>query len=678
MVSVTMRQLLTACMALLPLAVGGQAPRAASAPPARPPGATVPLPPFAEFELGNGLRVLVVSREQEAMLSMRLSVLAGSLYDPAGESGMAELLAGVLSTGSLRATAGPDFLTVEASVPSADRELGFSRMADALLRPTFALEAVEGVRAQTLSALARARGRADAIAGRLFARAVYGDHPYGRRPDDASVRAITREDLVEFHSARLRPTQALLVLAGAIDSAEAFRLAEQSFGAWSGRGAAPPLARPAPQRARTAIVLVHLPGAVQSRIVVGNTTWMPTDTRGYALVVANHLLGGANDARLPRMLRAERGWATEVSSALSRVRGIGTFTATAEAPTAVTDSVLVEMLRQIRRIGSEPMPAGEFGGQRQALLGRFARQVETAEGGAAEVAEARLLGLAADYVQTYRQRVAAVTPEQVQAAARSGMRPDAAVVVVVGDGPALHERLARIAPVQVVDVDGVPIGEGGAVASAKPVSMNRQLLQAGTDSFTVLVQGQPFGFQFMALTRTLDGWEYLERSSLGPIIQQTTTVRFSPMLAMWSTEQRGRFQGNELRLDVRYDAGMAHGEGLTPGNGGMRSVRYADVTVPEGTIDDNMLVGLLPYFTWSLGATVPVSVFASGRGVVESRTFRVVTEEALTIPLGTFQAYRIAYEGGEAPGTYWVEVTAPHRVLKFGPQGVPLEFVRAR
>ena len=675
-------------------------PTAAPAPAQRPP-APLPMreqqfPPFAEFELGNGMRVIVVPSEKQPVLSMRLSVLAGSLYDPAGKSGMADFVAGLLTKGagsrdaeafaeaiervggSITAVAGPDFLTIEASVLANDRALAFSLLADALLRPTFPRDEVELLRTQTLSGLALARSQPDAIAGRIFARTVYGEHPYGRRADEASVRAITRGDLLEFHAARVRPTQALLVLAGAIDSAEALRLAEQSFGAWSGRGAAPPLARPAPQRARTEIVLVHRPGSVQSNIIVGNTTWMPTDTRGYALAVANQILGGASDARLFQILREERGWTYGAYSDIARARGMGTFTATAEVRTEVTDSALVEMLRQIRRVGSEPVGAAEFERQRQTMVGRFPLQVETAGQVAAQVANARLLGLATDYVQTYRQRIAAVTPEQAQSAARSGMRPDAALIVVVGDGPALRERLARIAPVTMVDVDGAPMVESAAVTAAMPLLIDRERLQAGTDSFTVLVQGQPFGFQFMALTRTLDGWEFYERSSLGPIIQQTTTVRFSPALEMWSTEQRGRFQGNELRLDVNYTDGKARGEGVTPGGGGMQNVRYANVTIPAGAIDDNLLVGLLPYFQWTLGATIPVSVFASGKGVVETRAFRVVTEEELTIPLGTFQAYRIAYEGGEAPGTYWVEVAAPHRVLKFGPQAVPLEFVRVR
>jgi hypothetical protein len=95
-------------------------------------------------------------------------------------------------------------------------------------------------------------------------------------------------------------------------------------------------------------------------------------------------------------------------------------------------------------------------------------------------------------------------------------------------------------------------------------------------------------------------------------------------------------------------------------------------------VDDNVLVGLLPFFKWQAGATIQVGVFSSGRGVVERRTLRVEGEESVTVPLGTFAAFRVSYSGGESGGTYWIEAAAPHRVLKFGPSGVPVEFVRVR
>lgn len=708
-----MRALMISLLAALPMVATAQQSTRPSPQPTRPaaqspqtpqrqqPPAPLPLtpaqfPPFVEFELENGLRVVLVQSTKQPLLSMQLSVLGGTLYDPAGKSGVADMVSGLLTKGAgnrsaneiaaaiervggnISATAGPDVLSVSASVLLDDRELAFELLADAILRPNFPAEEVELLRTQTLSALALAKSQPDAIAGRIFAKGLYGDHPYARRADEASVRTITRDDLVQFHATRARPAQGLLVLAGAIDSTEAHRLVTRHFSAWTGRPATPPPARPAPQRMRTEIILVHRPGSVQSNILVGNTTWLPTDARGHAMDLANQILGGASDARLFTILREEKGWTYGAYSDVSEVRGVGSFTASAEVRTDVTDSALVELLRQVRRMGNEPVPQVEFERQQQTLTGRFPLQIETAQQVAGQVARARLLGLPNDYVQTYRQRLAALTPAQVQAAARAGMRSDAALIVVVGDGLALRERLSAIAPVTLVDVDGQPMAAEAMDAKPIPLALNPSSLRPSSDSFAVLVQGQNFGFQTTSLERTATGWTFSERSVLGPIIQQQTTVQFSNAMTMLRTEQSGKVQGNDLRILVQYADGKASAEGMTPGQAGMQPVNYKDVAVPTGTVDDNLVVGLLPFFAWAEGATIELSVFASGRGVVERRTLRVEGVEVLNLPLGTFSAFRVSYAGGEAPGTYWIEQAASHRVLKFGPAGVPVEFVRAK
>lgn len=691
-----MTSLTLAAAALLVAAPAGAVAQAPTRAPAPLPLQPAAFPPFTDTTLTNGLRVVVVQKAEHPVLSLSLAVPAGSYFDPAGKSGLAELAAGLLTKGAgsrsaeeiaaaiegvggtLTASAGSDFLAIDAAVLLDDRQLAFDLLADVALRPSFAASELELLRTQTLSALALERSQPAAIASRTFARALYGEHPYGRRPEEASVRSITRDDLVAFHAAHVRPAGALVVVAGALDPLEALALAQSAFGGWEGRAPTPPAPRPAPQRARSEILLVHRPGSVQSNIVVGNTTWMPTDTRGYALTVANQVLGGSADSRLFTVLREQKGWTYGAYSGVTRSRQMGSFSATAEVRTEVTDSSLVELLRQMRDVAEGGVTPEELERQKLTLTGRFPLMVQTAAQVASQVANARLLGLPNDYVQTYRQRIAGVTMEQVRAAARAGMRADAALIVVVGDGTKLAEPLGAIAPVTMVDIDGRTIAAGDLEVREVALDLDLGRLRATSDSFTVLVQGNPFGFQVASLGRDGDGWSYREQSSLGPIIQQQTTVRMGPDASMRSVAQTGRFQGNEMKLDVTYGAGTVSGEGVTPGAQGMQPVRYADVAAPAGTVDDNALAALLPYFRWAPDSRFTVNVFASGKGVLEQRTLRVVGQESLTVPAGTFTAYRVEYTGGDAPGTYWIEAAVPHRVLKFGPAGAPLEFVRAR
>lgn len=686
----------TLAFAALPVLAGEAAAQFPTRPPAPLPLEPAQFPPFVDSVLTNGLRVIVVQNAKQPVLSLTLAMPAGAVNDPAGKSGVASMAATLLTKGagertadelaetiegvggSLFSGAGADFLSINTAVLNGDRELAFSLLSDVALRPTFPASEVELLRTQTLSGLALEKSQPSAIAARAFAKALYGDHPYGRREDEGSVRAITRDDLVSFHRTYVKPSAAVLVIAGDIEASEAIQLTEKAFGGWTGRAAAPPVARPAPQRARTAILLVHRPGSVQSNLVVGNTTWMPTDQRGFALSVANQMLGGASDSRLFQILRETKGWTYGAYSNVATNRMLGSFSATAEVRNEVTDSALVELLSQMRRIGNEPPPAEEFERAKQTLVGRFPLQVESAAQVASQVANARLLGLPVDYVQTYRQRLSAVTPSQVLSAARSGIRADAALVVVVGDATQIGPKLTPIAPVTMIDVDGQPVAAADLNRPATGVELDVARFATSSDSFAINIQGQALGSQVNTFTRSADGWTSTERTLLGPVGEQNSEVHLGPTGEMRSVKLQGRIQGQDVRLDVTFTNGKATGSGVSPSQTGPKPVSFTDVDVPAGVLDDNAVQPLLPYFKWAPGARFDFNVFASGKGLLEPRTLKVEGEEAVTVPLGTFPAYRVSYTGGEAPGTYWIEVAPPHRVLKFGPAAIPLEFVRVR
>ena len=667
-------------------------------PPAAMPIQPAQFPPFAEATLPNGLRLLVVTNRKQPVLSLTLSIPAGGVYDPATRVGLSEMMAGLLTKGagsrsadqiaaaiegvggSIGASAGSDYMTVNASVLAADKQLAFDLLADVVMRPTFPETEVELLRKQTLSSLALAKSQPASIASRFFAKGLYGEHPYGRSADEASVGAITRDELVAFHGQRVRPGQALLVIAGAIDAAEARQMTEAAFGAWGGATVAAVAPRPAPQRMKSEILLVHRPGSVQANLVVGNTTWPPTDTRGYALTLANQVLGGAADARLFSILREEKGWTYGAYSNVSRRKQLGSFTATAEVRNAVADSALTELLAQMRKMGTTPVPTAEFEQQKQALVGQFPLTIETADAVASQVANARLLGLPTDYVQTYRQRLAAVTPAQAMAAAKAAIRADAAYIVVVGDAVVLGPKLTGIAPVAIVDVEGKPLTAADLEVKTGKLAIDPARLVPAADSFAILVQGNEFGFQTTQLAREGDGWVYTERAQIASFVQQNAEVRFGADLALRGLLQSGQIQGQPVKLSVTVANGKASGEGNTPGPQGMTPVKYADVAIPAGIVEESLASVIMPLFTWGPKAKHTFAVFEASEGTVQSRTLEVVGEGTVTLRSGgdPIAAYQVQSTGGQAPGTFWIEKAAPHRVLKFGPVGQPLEFVRVK
>lgn len=679
---------LIAAAALVAAPVGAQ--QFPSTPPAPLPIAAAQFPPFAEATLPNGIRLLVVPNHRLPALSMSLSFAAGDRYDPPGKAGTAGLVAGLLTKGagtrtadqvaeaiesvggSLSGGSGPDFLTLEANVLSENAKLAFELLADAVIRPAFDAGEVELARTQALSGLQLAQSQPGSIASRTFARELYGRHPYAVSATPASVKGITRDDVVAFQSQRLRPSGALLVLAGDITLDRARDLAQAAFAGWSGSPPPPAAVPVAPARTGAEIVLVHRPGSVQSNILVGNLTWAPSDQRSYAATIANMVLGGGSDARLFMILREQKGWTYGAYSSFTRRKDTGYFSASAEVRTEVTDSSVAEILAQLRRMTTEAIPSAEFDAAKSSLVGRFPLQVETSAQVAGQVSSARRLGLPADYVQTYRQRLAAVTPAMALDAARAGIQPGRALIVVVGDGAKLYEKLQAIAPVRLVAPDGSPIGPGSLATSAPPPDLALDRLAAGADSFVVYAQGNPLGYQRSALQRVDSRWRYTEDLALGAMVQQHTEMVFDAGGAPVSMEQTGRMQGQDVTASLRYAAGRVTGSITTPSATGTKT-SSVDAEAAPGTIDSQMLLPMLRTFRWTAGATFNVRVFESARGETTPVTLAADGDEVADVPAGRIPAWKVTMTDGAQSIAYWVEKAAPYRVVKFAPGGVPIE-----
>src|SRR5438876_2253797 len=310
--------------------------------PTRPPAPSrlrpVRFPPFREVALPNGMTLLLVENHEQPALSVSLSFRAGTVYDPAGKEGVAAIVAKLITKGtttrdaeqiaaaiegvggSIGASAGDDFLTVSADVLSDHADLAFTLLGDVTQRATFPDQELYLARTRFLSALEVELSQADNVAARAFQKEIYGRNPYGRNTSGGSYRAITRNDVVAFAGRRLRPGGSLLVVAGDITLPRARELATQAFGSWRGAAAPAPVFPAAPAKRGTDILLVNRPGSVQSNIVIGNTTFLPTDTGYYAARIATHVLGGGSDSRLFMILREQKSWTYGSYAALRRNR----------------------------------------------------------------------------------------------------------------------------------------------------------------------------------------------------------------------------------------------------------------------------------------------------------------------------------------------------------------------
>ncbi|HET9004031.1 MAG TPA: pitrilysin family protein, partial [Gemmatimonadaceae bacterium] len=632
--------LLAAALAAAPVVAAAQFP---TTPPPAAPISPAQLPPTHEATLTNGVHLLVVESHKLPVLSINMAFRAGDFTDPTGKEGLASLTATLLTKGagartaeqisqtiegvggSIGAGTDDDVFSVSANGMSTDKELIFSLLGDVVARPAFDQKEVDLAKTQLLSALRLQNSNPGAIAARTFNRALHGSLPYGRAASPASVQAITRDDIVAFHRGRVKPRGALLVVAGDIDLATATRLATAAFKGWTGAPAAVPALGTPKAPTKTKIILVDRPSSVQANILVGYPSFTATDPRRYPLTVANRVLGGGAHARLFTILREQKSWTYGSYSAIANVRGVGDLTANVEARNEVADSALVELLAQLSRLRTEPVPAQEFADAKNAITGSYPLGLETARQLALALANARLLGLPANYVATYRNRIAAVTPASVQAVVKQVVRPDAALVVVVGDAGVLRDRLAKIAPVTVVDPEGNPVAPvaaaGNSPAPSKaPVAIDASKLVAASDSSSILVQGNPFGSAVKQVQRSADAISIIERAAIGPMMSQTTTITLTPTGEMRSVVQTGSVQGIPTKIEANYANGRVKGNATTVSQAGPKSVAF-DTTIAPGTVDENAVSAIVPALPWSKTASFTLPVFASGEGV--ARTFKL-------------------------------------------------------
>ncbi len=681
-------------MGALPTLLGAQA--YPTTPPAAAPVKPAALPPFQEAVLTNGVRIVLIENHKNPVVAFRLAIPAGDMYDPQGKSGTAELVASLLTKGagtrsaeaianaiesaggSLSAGTDEDFMSIAGGVLSESAPLAFALLGDVVVRPTFAEKEFDLARTQRLSSLQLQASDPSAIASRYFAAGVYGKHPYGRRADATSVRAISRADLLAFQSARLKPRGALLVVAGDITLAKVRALAEQSFRGWTGAAAAAAVATAPPTRTATEILLVHRPGSVQSNLLVGNLALGAADPTRFAATLANRITGGGTDARLFTVLREQKSWTYGAYSRISRPRGIGTFEANAEVRTEVTDSALVELLAQLKKVGAEPIGASEFEKAKNAIVGSFPLTIETPQQLADRVSTQKLYGLPADYLQTYRTRMSAVTVAQVQAAAKAVIRPSQALVVVVGDGAKIYEKLKGIAPTRIVSVDGDAMTPGDLTPKASALALDFSKLTARRDSFVVMVQGNPLGTSVYSLEQISDGWAIGESTNImNGMLAQTTTLKTDGSLNPRSLVQTGSMQGQQLKTDITFAGGRAKGTSMTAAQTGPKTTTV-DTELPAGTLDSDAVQLALSLFRWAADAKFTVNAFSPGKGTVEPITLTVVGSESVKVPAGTFDTWKIEQKGGEGTVIFYVSKDAARRLVKIAPVGQPIELVLAK
>jgi zinc protease len=423
----------------------------------------VKFPPYQFRTLPNGLQVIAVSQQEQPAVSLRLIVRAGGANDPAQKAGVATLAAALLdqgtetktaeqiasaidSIGGLMSTgAGSDLTFIQAIVMKDSFDIGLDMVSDVARNPKFAREELERQRQQILSGLKVGYEDPDYIAGMVFDRLVYGFHPYGK-PDTGtpeSIAGITRDDLVAFHKAWFGANNAILAIVGDVTHQEAFAGAERAFGKWARAEstAVKPVDPPPPTRR---LVLVDRPGSVQTEIRVGNVGLPRKHPDFLALDLAINILGGEGGNRLHRVLRSDRGLTYGASADVNALKETGNVVADTDTRSESTGEALRLIVDEIWRLQRQRVREEELADAQAYLTGSFPLTIETPSAIALQVLNAVFYGLDLNELQTYRERVNAITPDDIQRVARQYLHPDRLSIVLVGDASVVAKQLSGV------------------------------------------------------------------------------------------------------------------------------------------------------------------------------------------------------------------------------------------
>ncbi|XHR26979.1 MAG: M16 family metallopeptidase [Chthoniobacteraceae bacterium] len=434
---------------------------------------TVQFPDAVTETLPNGLKVFILPTHKQPIATFRLVFKSGDAADGA-KPGLSDLTASLLNKGTAQYSAaefakktdflgirvegesGPDAIAVGASGLSRDTAQILDFLRDAALSPAFRPEEVEKEKTQMISALEQKKSDPEELAARLRDKLIYGQHPYGASATEESVQSITREDIASFHKRHYRLDNATLAIVGDVDPKTVLEEVKKTFGGEPGVDdlKALPGIRPGfPQIRGVNLYVVDRPGSVQSAIIVAGRG-VPRDNADLPeLGVVNSILGGGMSGRLFANLREKHGYTYGAYSAFGSRKLAGAFSATAQVRNAVTGAAVGEILNELKRITTEPIPAEEFNLQRSFLVGNFLMSVENDARTAERQQEIDLYGLPKDYYKNYAAKLEALTPERAAELAKQYISPENLVIVVVGEAKEIVPQLEKYGKVTVFDAD---------------------------------------------------------------------------------------------------------------------------------------------------------------------------------------------------------------------------------
>jgi zinc protease len=456
-------------------------------PPSPEPPKPFKFPEFSSKILANGLQVVVIEHHEQPTVSLEVLVKSGAEQDPAALPGVASLAAALLDEGTKTRSALQIAETIESvggqigtgsswhessasvSVLKNSVDVAFDVLADVVINPTFKDDEIERQTQQLLSGLQIQYSDPSYLATAASQRVIFGEHPYGHPSEGTpdSIRRIKRDDLVKFHQAVYHPNNAILAVVGDISLTDALAKAEKYFGSWPrGEVKATALSSSAPTQGRK-VIIIDKSDAVQTEIRLGKVGVARSDPDYVKLQVLNAVLASASGSRLWDVLRRQRGLTYGVSSSIEALRERGSLTISTFTRTEKTAETLNLIISELGRIANEKVTDLELTRAKSYLAGGFQRRLETPDSIASVVLGALVYGLDYQYLNAYRDKILAVTANDIQEVARKYHQTSDLTIVLAGNAAGFEKDIASLGQVEKINYREIDLASAD-LKRAKP------------------------------------------------------------------------------------------------------------------------------------------------------------------------------------------------------------------
>jgi predicted Zn-dependent peptidase len=392
--------------------------------------AKVRLPDYNTIKLENGLTLFLMERHALPLVSFHwLMKSGGALCDPPNQEGLASLTAKLLRKGTQSKSAdqlsealdfvGAEFdarASLEYSSGSAefvkkDLDLALDLLSDTLMHPSFPAEEADKMIKQDIDGIKEAKAVPEQVIGLYFEAFLWQSHPYARPAGgtETSLSKIARQDIAAFYAAHYLPNELLLAVAGDFSSSEMEAKLRDKFAAWKpGTVAHPELKAPPPVRGRRALI-VDKPDATQTFFRFGDIGLARTNQDWVAVQVVNTLFGGRFTSMINSELRIKSGLTYGASSFFTPRQLPGAFVISSFTPNESTGRALDLALQVLQTLHDTGLTPEQLHSAKTYIKGQFGPTLQTNDQLAQTLCELEFYGLGSQYINTFFDRIDAVT-----------------------------------------------------------------------------------------------------------------------------------------------------------------------------------------------------------------------------------------------------------------------------